>query len=289
MMIISIISDHFLKEHLTLIRGVWVHGDLIECSSIKAALMEMEERLRPKSVELLSPELGDYLFHDGLAAQDHGGEAEKYKRGLLAKAHIFIAVHSQGPPRHYTYLHISKQSKMPPVWACTYKDSLNTASPENFKVAQTILKNLGLQELAENLVVANKDFQRDGWSCGLWTLKWIERELRRIGGEARTPDLSIPALLARANQTIKRINQAATPKAKAKAKAAPKSEAARKVPKAEPQFETLEQALDAALDCVKCVPTMIGTNIDETSNYLLLLINYFLLCCKISYMINSIR
>ena len=124
----------------------------------------------------------------------------------------------------------------------------------------------------------NELTQRDGWSCGLWVIRWIERSLRERRGEGRLPPPSIKTVVDRGNEWIDKIKSAglseetrAEAKAKAKARASAKTEAkaeakrqaqrrATKTPKQiEPVFASLEEALEAASKCKKCLPTKYGT------------------------------
>ena len=105
----------------------------------------------------------------------------------------------------------------------------------------------------------NEMFQEDGWTCGLWTARWVERSLRELRGEGRLRPASIKDAMVRGNEFIKKIKDAGI-KPKAKAKPEAKAPAKPKVYKSvEPVFETLEQALKAALTCTKCLPTKHGT------------------------------
>ena len=146
-----------------------------------------------------------------------------------------------------------------------FKNSLKNGAESSRVVASMLLANL---DLAEELPPAsNCRFQDDGWSCGLWVLRWIERELRSIFGEPRMPPASISDTMKRGNDFILKIKEApgrADIKAKAKAKSEEAKAAAEETKKKrdyktyEQYHETFEDALKAALDCNKCLPNRMG-------------------------------
>ena len=100
-------------------------------------------------------------------------------------------------------------------------------------MVERIFKNLDLvDETWECPPRSNELTQKDGWSCGLWSIRWIERSLRERRGEGRSPPPSLKALLDRGNQFIEKIKEAglsedirAEAKAKAKARGKAKAEA----------------------------------------------------------------
>ena len=113
----------------------------------------------------------------------------------------------------------------------------------------------------------NETFQTDAWSCGLWSVRWIERSLRELRGEGRMAPPTIRDLMLRGNvyiENIKASEKKATAEAAAKAKAKAKAKAfssgtsmAKK--QIEPTFQTFEAALDASFECSKCYYTRVGT------------------------------
>ena len=137
--------------------------------------------------------------------------------------------------------------------AIEFKDSLEQPAGTSQAAATRILQNLNLAE--ECPAPSNRAFQADGWSCGLWVIRWIERKLREITGEPRHKPPSLTDLCIRSKLFIERIKSAqgkqvaeAKPKAKAKA-----------YNNVEPVFESLDLALQAGLACTKCIVTKQGT------------------------------
>ena len=128
-----------------------------------------------------------------------------------------------------------------------FKNSLKNGAESSRVVASMLLANL---DLAEELPPAsNCRFQDDGWSCGLWVLRWIERELRSIFGEPRMPQTSISDTMKRGNEFIIKIKDApGTAKIKAKAKAKAKKAKAAIEEKKEGEEEEATQDL-RALSC----------------------------------------
>ena len=179
--------------------------------------------------------------------------------------HLLIPVHSE-QPSHYTYLRVSRGTKVNIV----YKDSLKTPSENSTATASRILQKLGvILDNEECPEPTNKSHQIDGFSCGLWVVRWIERDLREIRGEARHEPVSITDQTIRGKQFIQNIKKASLKadakeennsimKASAKKASikadAKKDEVTKTTPaeRAEPDWETIEEAKKAALACGKC-------------------------------------
>ena len=135
--------------------------------------------------------------------------------------------------------------------AIEFKDSLEHPAGTSQAAATRILKNLNLAE--ECPAPSNRAFQADGWSCGLWVVRWIERKLREITGEPRHKPPSLKDLCIRSKLFIEKIKSAqGKPVAEAKAKA-------KAYKNVEPVFESLDLALQAGLLCTKCIVTKQGT------------------------------
>ena len=189
---------------------------------------------------------------------DHGGEVAKFLAELEKYKHIFVVVQSDFPS-HYTMLHIERMESH--EVRIVFKDSLKPPPPPTARAAATrFLRGAKLIKApAEAPEPSNETFQVDGWSCGIWATRSIERSLREHRGERRQPPRGIKPLCDRANEFIAKLKAAGTePKAKAKAKAKPEPKG--KVLKAtEPIHATFEHALAAGYACTKCIPTKAGT------------------------------
>ena len=139
-----------------------------------------------------------------------------------------------------------------------YRDSLRGGSASNQIWAKQIVINVGLDSLVDDVTPSNRAFQPDGWSCGLWCLKWIEMDLRYDRGEAPS-HISTQVIAKRVNHFIDKVKD----KAKiAPAASLPPVPAALEPPAPKwegPKHATLEDALDAAVKCKKCLPTKLGT------------------------------
>ena len=142
-----------------------------------------------------------------------------------------------------------------------FRDAL-PAPPESARQAATrILRFLGLIGPAEHCPPrCNTTHQLDGWSCGLWVTRWIERSLREVLGEGRQAPVPIAQATARGNEFIQKLKEASDVPAKAKGKAKGKAKAKGTSKKpvdplaSEPkQHKTYEEAAQAAEDCPKCL------------------------------------
>ena len=97
---------------------------------------------------------------------DEGGENELFLKQIMTSEMVLIALYTEGPPRHFTFLQLTKDAKK--GFEVTYKDSLPSPSEHGIQAARTILKNIGLSTLMDEVAPSNKDFQQDGWSSGNW-------------------------------------------------------------------------------------------------------------------------
>lgn len=77
-------------------------------------------------------------------------------------------------PDHYTYLEAHRDAVTAP-WHLVYSDSLEQPSESSMSAAQHVARRLHLwrhgQEWPDQ---TKKGKQTDGWTCGLWVLRWIE-------------------------------------------------------------------------------------------------------------------
>ena len=201
-------------------------------------------------VLLVAPSIACSLQDPEGLKDDLGGETAKFIEELKSAKLVCIIVYSENP-RHYTYLEFLKNAE---TWQISYKDSLKTASESALATAARIMNNIGLKQDAP-LKPSNVFYQEDGWSCGLWALKFVEAAVRKHLGEPRIPDASIADATVFINKFINFIkNDTGKAKAKAKPKATGKLQ-----PYTEVTHKTFEDALAAALLCTKCEPTKLGT------------------------------
>lgn len=170
---------------------------------------------------------------------------------------VLFCCWAQGPPAHYTFLEIVRDTSSKDNIRARYCDSLHFPAAANLQIARNILINLGFTTAAENLESTNKIFQAGGWECGLFAIKFMEAALRAKRGEPKQRFISDKDLTTRTNEFIKKVKASAkaAPVPKAKVKAQPKP--AQKKP--EPKHKNLEDALTAAQSCSKCVATKKGT------------------------------
>ena len=229
---------------------------MAEQSSINALCKEIEVRCDLGPEFLIFPpsvSTGYSSFEQG--EDDIGGEMAKFRELVANTSHVFFVVWAEGP-RHYTYLYTRKPEAGAKRFI-EFKDSLKPGAESSRAAATKLLKNLKIGE--ECPAPGNRGAQTDGWSCGLWVARWIERQVREILGEPRLPPTSLLDTMRRGNDFVDKI-RGAKAKAKAKAKAEPKGEKSKKEYKThEPVHATLEEALKAGLECSKCLPTKMGT------------------------------
>ena len=117
--------------------------------------------------------------------------------------HVFFVLWSE-QPKHYAFLYTRYVEGEPRL--VEYKDSLPAPSPAAHAAATKLCHNLnliGAEELAPE--ASNSCKQVDGWSCGLWVCRWIERQIRENRGEARYPPPSLGDCITRANEFITKL------------------------------------------------------------------------------------
>ena len=173
----------------------------IEQTSLSALLHELRTRFKPgPEIRIFEPSVCTVYSHEAVG-DDHGGENDKFAEDLLAIKHIFFVIWSENPS-HFTYIYTRKPEGDEPR-LIEFKDSLKLPPETSRKAATSLLRNLKLAEKCPE--PCNRMFQTDGWSCGLWTVRWIERQLREIAGEPRMKPPSIMDVFARGQDFIDKI------------------------------------------------------------------------------------
>ena len=190
---------------------------------------------------------------DGIILGAGGGNA-KYVKELMSSGLVCIVVYSE-PPRHHTYLELLADATKELPWKVTYKDSLKNPSTSRIETASRILTDLGLKELVGQVCPVNKAFQEDAWSCGLWSLTWVEAAMRKFRGEPVIPSAGLRDTKAFLNKFIAMVKKTLIPKAVAAPKAKAKGKTHLNI---DPEHATLEDALAVAQKCSKCEPTKLG-------------------------------
>ena len=157
------------------------------------------------------------------------------------------------PPRHYTYMYVRSLEGQPR--RIEFKDSSHGEVART--VATRILRNLRLIEPHEEAPLkSNKKHQEDGWSCGLWSCRWVERQLRENRGEARMVPMSFAEMRSRTNEFISKIKDVKGVGKKDETKAGPRTYETHELAR-----DSFEKALEAAIACSKWLPTKAGTKV----------------------------
>ena len=259
-----------LAKHLAIMNCEFIDKNrTLELGTVRALMGEIEERVGvPEGVVLVEPTISITWARedqgDDEPTAEEALEQKEWNERIENAEHLLIVVHSENPA-HYTYLKVTKQGANV---AIEYRDALKKPSGTAKQAATRILRKLHVLGHDEECPApSNKRFQVDGWSCGLWTTRWIERALREIRGEGRqTPD-SITDACARGNEWIQKLqdasdNDAAKAKAKAKAKTKGKAKTTKSTSKhadsLDAEHTSLEVAMKAAASCTKCEPQKDG-------------------------------
>jgi hypothetical protein len=222
-----------------------VMNNTLELGTVHAILAELEVRVQPENTLLVPPSVA-LACYEGVP-EDHGGEVATFLVSLAEHQHIYVVLQSEGPS-HYTLLHIERMEGH--EVRIEFRDSLKS-NPATARAAATrFLRGANfIKAPAEAPEAINETHQTDGWSCGLWATRWIERSLREHRGERRQPPPRIRLVCDRTNEFIGKLRVAGD-LAKAKGK----------ILKAdEPKHDSFEHALAAGHACTKCIQTKAGT------------------------------
>jgi hypothetical protein len=151
-------------------------------------------------------------------------EKEIFLKELAEATDLIFVLWSEGPPRHYTWLHVqcTKKSKRPlpgcssGTWSVTYMDPLTIPADDNLVIAKRLLSNIGLGIQADKLTVSASAKQADGWSCGLWCVMFTEQLLCRLLHAQLPSEPSVTTLnvIERTNEFIEKVLAAAAVEAK---------------------------------------------------------------------------
>ena len=232
----------------------------LELGTVLALMTEIEMRVPPPEKTLLVEPTIAHLFAEGRGedapSQFPQAEQEKWAQRVEEAEHIYIVVHSEAPS-HYTLVEVHKHQHAKPT--IEFRDSLKTPPDTARQAATRVLRRLELIDEAEECPMpCNEAFQSDGWSCGIWAARWLERSLRELRGEARVRPASIKDIRVRGNEFINKLKDYAS-KPEPKKKPEPKAKAAKEYKTNEPKFDCLEDAREAAHLCTKCLYTKVGT------------------------------
>ncbi len=147
---------------------------------------------------------------------------------------------------HYTLLTLRRDSLACP-WTAEHRDSLRSPSVASLAAAQMACLRLGASLSVD---VHNREWQSDSWSCGLWTLRWIERALRDLRGEGtRCKPFAAMASLGALNRLALSLNKLVAPSASGSGRPSGDSVCGWKPP---PPPQDYQDALARAALCTKC-------------------------------------
>ena len=244
---------------------------LLELGTVAAMMAEVGERVGvPENAMMIEPTIAAAWARDSAEPVKPNEEDEAFLARVRATKHLHIIVHSE-VPRHYTYVLLEREGEG--VSRVLFKDSLFPPSESAPRQVEKILCNLGVVDASWKCPAsATQDFQRDGWSCGLWSTRYLEQSLRGARNEGRTPPASLKFQRERANRfiaSIKAARDAREEKATRDAKKAEDESKKKSLAKArsaeilrertEPVYDTFEEAQEAASKCSKCLPTKRGS------------------------------
>ena len=195
-----------------------VPGQMIELQTVSAGLLEIQRRFDNPEVVFFNPAECIGLLREPAAPDEAGFAQEQVDlRNIVARmggARLLCAViHSAG---HYTAVTAQRDSLTSPWGVPEHSDSLANVDAlkalSSGRAASTNLcAHLGLPAPVH---LTPQPHQEDGWSCGLWAMRFIEEQLRESRGEPEEICPStIPLCLTRVNKFIAAVKAAATPPA----------------------------------------------------------------------------
>lgn len=193
---------------------------LLESNSVAAALLELQIRFSTaQNIQFFPPHITVTLCQeDGLLLSRD--DRAQFLRGLCEADDLIFVLWAEGPPCHFSWLHVQCTQKpkiqMPGdydgKWNVIYKDSLPVHADDNLMMAKRLLVNIGLVSASQSLQPANLSaYQTDGWSCGIWTVKFTEELLYRLLHAQPTsePSMTIRGYVERTNEFIEKVLAAA--------------------------------------------------------------------------------
>lgn len=110
-----------------------------------------------------------------------GGGNERFRAETRSARRVCILVWSP-EPAHYTLARVAPSPGEVDEANVEYYDSLRPGSESARTTAERSLRNLGLVEPCPKPI--NKPTQAEGWSCGLWAARFLERCVLEDRGEA---------------------------------------------------------------------------------------------------------
>ena len=164
-------------------------GDTLELQTLNGGLEEINSRYfqqtpQPPGLMIIpactAATLTDPQYAKDAALPRKGNEEiQTFLAQVATSSCIMVPIWSDNPA-HFTFLQATRPLTTAP-WQLTYADSLPQASYNGYMAADRVARNLGLLSPGEQLPgVTQPDTQKDGWSCGLWVLHWMECSIKKM-------------------------------------------------------------------------------------------------------------
>ena len=176
-------------------------GSLLTDSQVVAGIQEVAARLgKQPDVTVLTPAEVEVVSQERALPEELVLAAKKPGRHM-----IFCAcLHTTGP-LHYTLLCMQREADS--QWQMRYYDTLPSPSQSAYEKSRQLLKLVLETAKADSQGLpapCNFYKQKDGFSCGLWVLLYLEKELRQWSGEAAQATKPEPEKVAdRLNRWVK--------------------------------------------------------------------------------------
>ena len=157
-------------------------GQLVELQTIAAGLLEMAARLSGADVYILTPAETTSFTDASNEGDMQEGQLAQYQvilarvRSKLDECRLVLAAIHQ--PGHYTAL-AARRPTLEDGWTVIQSDSL-PPSLDTVLYGQRVTEKLGLPQPT---LREPQPRQRDGWSCGLWALRFVEEQWRQHRNE----------------------------------------------------------------------------------------------------------
>ena len=226
-------------------------GHLIEGQSLAYAVKELEIRLPAAGCRIVLSEEAAAVC----AMADDQDELAVVRSELDKYSRVLVLLHSYAPA-HYTLLQAVTDAS---GRVLQYWDSLPCFSKSAHAVAASFCAKLQWQAPPEP---CNGRFQPDGWSCGLYSMHFMEEAVREHRGEPliRKP-VNIKDLLTRINKFISQVQ----PHLPAAAVAAPatSSSSTATAASAAASVASLQKIAEAALEAVPTLDSAPAPSVSE--------------------------
>ena len=177
----------------------------MESTTMEWAVKEIQLRLPSSGCEIVLPTVvaGAINQYNSVLNEHDSDQFMQWCERLSAASRVLVLLHSE-LPRHYTLLERKRVAEG--EYQYKFWDSLNPPAETALARAQAFMDCL--QWGAVPTTACNHRFQPDAWSCGFFSLHFLEEQVREHLQEptVRSP-VSLSRMITRINQFIVKVQR----------------------------------------------------------------------------------